>query len=81
MKNFFKGVGYFLPVMLFAFGATYFCLNEPLVLLVTRIVFVSFYAIVLSIFLIFGVGILVWSLKNTLLHIFKINLNFKSKSK
>lgn len=80
MKNFFKGIGYLLPVILFVVGSVYFCLNEPLILLVTRIVFVSFYAIVLCIFLLFGVGILVWSLKSTLLHIFKINLNLRSKN-
>lgn len=79
MKNFFKGLGYFIPAALFVVGSIFFCMHEPLVLTVTRIVFVAFYAIMLSIFLIFGIGIVVWSLKNTLLHIFKINLNFKSK--
>jgi hypothetical protein len=79
MKNFFKGLGYFLPTALFIIGAVYFCINEPLILFVTRIVLVSFYAIIISIFLLFGVAVVVWSLKNTLLNIFKINLNFKSK--
>lgn len=78
MKNFFKCFAYVLPALIFAIGSIYFCIHEPVFITVTRIIAVCFYAIIISIFFLFGISIVVWSLKNTFLYIFKINL-FNSK--
>ena len=79
MKNFLKGIGYMLPALLFCAGSVYFCMHEPMMVVVMRIVAVVFYALIVSIFYLFIVALVAWSLKNTLMHIFKVKFNILSK--
>ena len=79
MKNFLKGLTFLTPTILAVLGVILFSLNDPIAIIIYKIIAEVFCGALAVVVLFFLILIIVWGLKNALIRIFKIDVNLKIK--
>jgi hypothetical protein len=77
--GFLKGLAFLTPTILAVIGVIFFSINDPIAIIIYKIIAEVFCGALAVLILFFLILIIVWGLKNALIHIFKIDVDLKIK--